>query len=63
MATNNDKPGVRLAKSKTCQERFIKVNQTHKVLVLALAPFPGSISKDTGSGKRGLRLIHPLKSG
>lgn len=29
MATNNGKAGVRLHKSKSCEERYIKVNETH----------------------------------
>ncbi len=29
MASSNSKSGTRLYKSKTCEERFIKVNQIH----------------------------------
>lgn len=29
MTTNNDKSGSRLRKSKTCAERYIKVNETY----------------------------------
>ena len=29
MANGNDKAGSRLRKSKTCEERFIKVNEIH----------------------------------
>ncbi|MEZ5489157.1 MAG: hypothetical protein R3F50_02420 [Gammaproteobacteria bacterium] len=29
MATNNGKAGMRLQKSKSCEERYIKANETH----------------------------------
>ena len=63
MASDNIKSGARLTKSKTCQERRIKVNKIHYMRKLKddLAPVPWVLLKGHWLQQAGFEINTPVK--